>query len=120
MLRKVLLILLISNVAWADCLQSVTFYKEGEKVNCDSYGFTREAEAENRAKLDLGLKYQELNDLKDKKIDILNQRLDIYQKSYEEYKTQESTQTLKNIFYMVLGASIMYGALRLSSELNQR
>jgi len=114
------LIVCFSLQSFADCPNDVTYYKQGDKVGCDSYGFGVNAEADNREKLDLGLSYKNLNDMKDEKIDILNQRLGVYKDGYDELSKKESDQKLEKTLYALGGALLMFVAIKTASQINPK
>jgi hypothetical protein len=113
-----LLVILSFSSAMADCDQSVTYLTIGSKTECDGYLFTKDAEATNRQKLDLGESYKQLSDLKDQKINILDQRIEVYQKAYNDSLAQQSNQNLEKWLYFGLGLVAAYTAIRLGSQVN--
>lgn len=113
-----ILVILSFSTAIADCNQPVTYLTVGSKTECDGYLFTKDAEATNRQKLDLGESYKQLSDLKDKKIDILDQRVALYEKAFNDSVSQQSNQNLEKYLYFIGGMLIAYTAIRIGSQVN--
>lgn len=106
-----LLIFLISYQCFAD--QSVTYLNAGDKAPYEGYIFTKDAEANNRAKLDQLDLDVKLIDAQKQDIDILGKRLSLYQDAYKQ-------NDLEKYLYFFGGMFLAYGVLRIATQVNQR
>jgi hypothetical protein len=120
-MKLLLTIFITLNIALAEDVKVV---KKGDEVPFDGVLFPKEKEREIRTEIEIANKevitLKKLNDLNEKEIDILNKRLDIYQKkSIELIKLEEEKKEndlLKNTLYFISGAVLTgvigYGVLQ--------
>lgn len=92
----------------AECVKDVTFLEEGKLSPCTGYLFTKDAEAKNYRLLEEGKIYKELNILKDQKIDIVQQRMDLYKDGYGDLLKQQRYTDLEKALYFFGGVLTTY------------
>lgn len=111
----------ILNIAMAE---EVKVLKKGELAPYDGVLFPKEKEREIRTEIEISAKeivtLKKLNELNEKELDIINKRLDVYQKkSLELLKINEEKKEndlLKNALYFISGAVLTgvigYGVIK--------
>jgi hypothetical protein len=92
----------------AECPKDVTYLEEGKSSPCSGYLFTREAEAKNYRLLEEGKVYKELSDLKDQKINVVQQRLDLYKDGYADLLKQQRLNDASKALYFFGGILTTY------------
>lgn len=112
---------LLANIALAD---EVKIVKKGDTVPYDGVLFTKDKEREIRTDLEISekkiLTLKRLNDLNEKEIEILNKRVELYQKKTKEIVNlqlqEEKYSNAKNALYFISGALITgligYGVIK--------
>lgn len=91
MIRIILAIMFMTNMAFAQCPKNVQPIKKGEAANCDGFLFSPETEKKANEAVEDVKYYKELNlrltkrkELTDKEINILDRRLELYIKQSEQ------------------------------------
>lgn len=112
---------LLANIALAD---EVKVVKKGDTVPYDGVLFTKDKEREIRTDLEISekkiLTLKRLNDLNEKEIEILNKRVELYQKKTKEIVNlqlqEDKYSNAKNALYFISGALITgligYGVIK--------
>ena len=114
MIKILLALVFMTNVAFAECPKNVQPLKKGEVANCDGFLFSPETEQKAANAIDDAKYYKELNvrlfkrkELTDKEINILDKRLELYIKQSEvtalELNRKRSEDKWQKIIWFSLG-----------------
>jgi len=102
----VILILLASNLSWANtCPNNVSYLKEGIKAPCTGYLFSPDMELQVRTEVIQFEKLQEISSKQDELIITLNQRIDNQTK---QLQTEERSNFINKILYVTSGLIVGY------------
>src|SRR5690348_9417005 len=120
MLKIIITIVLISNVASAACTKPVTYLTEGSTTQCNGYLFTPEAERTNYQKLEDLKILKETDKLQEERFNEASTSLNEYIKYSRELekvnRKQQITNDVTKILYFIAGVGVSYLMFKVASD----
>ena len=120
MLKIIITIVLISNIASAACTKPVSYLSEGSPAPCNGYLSTPEAEKANFQQLEDLKTLKEIDKLQEERFKQTQTSLNEYIKYSRELETvnrkQQITNDITKVLYFVAGVGVSYLMFKAASN----